>query len=534
MTDKPTFKLKLKSESKEKVKLTLKPKKIYHGPIDIYSISRRELAVNNPLRARQLLFSTQDGEVRSKLRGKIVKKDIPSKSGISPPSALMTLIKTQYAENPSSVLGIIVEYLLRSTKTDSLNYDAIPHNLNLPNIRETAERSEVFTTVLLNTVEQLHILYQGRKPKYDVELGCGHVTGHPDIVVGTHIYEVKWTTQLKKNFTNFLLQLFTYGAMEPKATHIHLVLPAQSTIMTWDLKQWSKRELYLSTLIDLSEQIHKKLSRPNHIHEFQLLSAMLGIGTHIGRQNGQKLCPFVLKQNNPYPTQLFIQGNLSTKVDTLSDCDIAKMNDHVINHKQRIFVHAPYSINLCIPPGNQDDYGVMSLIYNLQVASAAGFLGVIVHTGQLTRGKPDYSMDNMETNIWKVLAYATEECPLLIETPAREGSEQLNDPELLAEFVMRFHKDCPLGTEKQMEKKIGICVDTCHVFSAGHQPMAYLNIMDQCNMNLIRLIHFNDSLYPLGSCKDRHELPGRGEIPWEQLSEFAYECTKRGIPILTE
>jgi sugar phosphate isomerase/epimerase len=141
-------------------------------------------------------------------------------------------------------------------------------------------------------------------------------------------------------------------------------------------------------------------------------------------------------------------------------------------------------------------------------------------------------MENMEANIWSILVNTTSECPLLIETPAREGTEQLNDPEQLSEFVMRFHKDCPLGTRDQMQKRIGICVDTCHVFAAGHQPMEYINSIR--DTNLIRLIHYNDSLFPLNSNRDRHATPGTGEISWGQMSAVIIHAVNYNIPMIVE
>lgn len=523
-------------EEVKKIKVQIRPRKPVVLPdVNITNIDTKLLTVTNPLRTRHLLFGTRDGEVRAKLRGKLPKTNIPDKKSIAPPLALMNLIKkcNPGLNEPSQILGIVVEHLLRS-KCSKLDYTLVPIELNLIELEKTVEKSPSFLNAILETIKQLNILYEGKEPKYDIELGCGHVIGHPDIVVGTHIYEVKWTTQLKKQFSNFMMQLFTYGAMEPNATHLHLVLPAQSTIISWNLKEWGNRELYRSTLLELAQIMHHKHTKPNFVMQYRLLCLTLNIGCHIGRNPGQNLCQFVINQDNDFPTQLFLQGHLSSKVDTITDDELVKMNEHVINYGQRIYVHAPYSINLCMTPGSKDDYGVKSLIYNLQSANTAGFLGVVVHTGKLPKSKPEYSMEYMESNIWKALAYATEECPLLIETPAREGQEQLNDPEELAMFISKFHKDCSLGTKEQMKRKIGMCIDTCHIFSAGHLPMDYLEVIDCFDPGMIKLIHYNDSLYGKGCCKDRHERLGLGEIPCKQMSKFAYICSQRNIPMLTE
>jgi hypothetical protein len=281
--------------------------------------------------------------------------------------------------SPSSILGIIVEHMLRDPAD---NPSDLP--LSIPNLKELVSRPSVsaFMTALTTIIDGLNKLYAEHRPKYDVVLGVGHLVGHPDIVSGTHFFEVKWTTQLKQNYNSFLLQLFCYGAMEPRATHLHLVLPSQSTIMTWDLKSWTKRELFRRTIIDLSEQIHTKFTRPNNFIKFQIVASEVGIGHHIGRKNSkQTLCQLVLEQRNKYPTQLFLSGHATSKTPAgITDADIAIMNDHITRNNQRIYVHAPYLINLCAIPGTQGDYFTKSLAYNLDVAAAIGFLGVVVHT----------------------------------------------------------------------------------------------------------------------------------------------------------
>lgn len=489
------------------------------------------------LRTRQFLFDTSDCEVRAKLRGKLPQTAVPTAQTIAAPSALMTAIREQYdTSKASSILGIIVEHLLRPAAGAEAGTIA---GINMDRV---LTRCPTFVKAITATRDKLQAIYTGTEPKYDVELTVGKLTGHPDIVAGSHIFEVKWTTQLKQNFTNFLLQLFCYAAMDQKATHVHLVLPAQTTIMSWDLSEWSKRALFRQTMITLAEQVHAKFTRPNHFMQFQIVAATVGIGHHIGRKNPrQTLCQLVLEQHNPYPTQLFLSGNNNTSTLHLSDMDIAKMNDHITRNSQSIYVHAPYQINLCATPGTQDNYFTKALSYNLEVSAAIGFRGVVVHTGKLSR--PGYSLEHMEANIWTVLANATVECPLLIETPAREGTEQLNDPEQLAEFVMRFHKDCPLGTKQEMQQKVGICVDTCHVFAAGHQPMDYIQTLAKTfkeaggageGASLIKLIHFNDSLFPFNSNRDRHATPGTGEISWSQLSTVVVYAVIHKIHMVVE
>ena len=326
-----------------------------------------------------------------------------------------------------------------------------------------------------------------------------------------------------------MLQLFCYGALQPRATHLHLVLANQGTIVTWKLSSWKKRELFRETMLKCGEEVYKTFNRPNHRFEFQMLASMTNIGHHVGRKPRQTFRKLIESLNTPYPLQVFLAGNTSTKISCVSDEDVAKISHHIEQTRQVMFFHSPYTINLCAIPGTLDDYFTKSLTYHLQLGKALGFRGVVVHTGKLSR--EGYSLENMEKNIWSVLSEASSICPLLIETPAREGTEQLNDPSELNDFVKKFHIDNPIAPATEMKKLVGICIDTCHVFAAGHMPMDYFSKVDP---GLVRLVHFNDSLLPFNSHMDRHALPGTGEIPWDQLVKVAHHCSANGVPMVIE
>jgi deoxyribonuclease IV len=102
---------------------------------------------------------------------------------------------------------------------------------------------------------------------------------------------------------------------------------------------------------------------------------------------------------------------------------------------------------------------------------------------------------------------ATEGCPLLLETPAGQGSEVLTNSTDFLEFI-----------QAQEQPHLKICVDTCHVFSAGENPHEYIKKVPK---EQLKLIHFNDSKEGQGCCKDRHEFPGLGKVGLEILKEVA-------------
>ena len=129
----------------------------------------------------------------------------------------------------------------------------------------------------------------------------------------------------------------------------------------------------------------------------------------------------------------------------------------------------------------------------------------------------------MYINILSITESATEKCPLLLETDA--GHSILDDPKDLCDF----YNSLP----ESIKKKTAICLDTCHVFSAGYDPLEAFGTFNDNNVP-VKLVHFNDSLYKKGCKKDRHTHIGKGQIGVQKLTEIALYCAPRFIGMLIE
>ena len=81
-----------------------------------------------------------------------------------------------------------------------------------------------------------------------------------------------------------------------------------------------------------------------------------------------------------------------------------------------------------------------------------------------------------------------------------------------------------------IDPRLRICVDTCHVYAAGIDPLTYIKAVEKVNPHVLQLIHLNDSKAPCGSCVDRHEAIGQGHIGMEKMREMIAYCeAKRAI-----
>ena len=132
-------------------------------------------------------------------------------------------------------------------------------------------------------------------------------------------------------------------------------------------------------------------------------------------------------------------------------------------------------------------------------------------------------MANMKANMLEALQHATPSCPILLETPAGQGTEVLRTWADFAGFV------ADIG-----DARLRICIDTCHVFACGHDPLDYLTRTIQAHPSLTKLIHFNDSATACGSCTDRHANIGQGYIGMEKMSSIAHYAVKSSVPMLVE
>ena len=217
------------------------------------------------------------------------------------------------------------------------------------------------------------------------------------------------------------------------------------------------------------------------------------------------------------PYQIFL-GNPQGSRLSISETELQSGRHCIQETGVSLYVHTPYIINLCA----KNEWNVKLLQTNLKYSAQIGCKGVVVHVGKSTKQPLQEALSNMKENILAALDSATRDCPLLLETPAGQGTETLTKQEDFVKFVEDFQ-----------DERIRICIDTCHIFACGHNPIAYLS---NClaKEGLVKLVHYNDSLTPCGSCKDRHALVGTGHIGLEMMTEIAELCKAHSVPMVIE
>jgi deoxyribonuclease-4 len=240
------------------------------------------------------------------------------------------------------------------------------------------------------------------------------------------------------------------------------------------------------------------------------------IGNHVARRGSVANTIRTLPIDRPY--QIFLGNPRGLHASNISDSDLQAAAAEV--GERRIYVHAAYTINLCRPEPPS------LLVRTLEQAVAIGARGVVVHVGKSLGHPPADALTIMRTNILIAAAAATADCPLLLETPAGQGTETLTDADEFFSFTSGIAADC------HSPNVFGTCVDTCHVFAAGHDPVDYTR--RAIASGLLRLVHFNDSAAICGARVDRHAFIGTGHVGAAPLREVATACQAARIDMVVE
>jgi deoxyribonuclease-4 len=308
--------------------------------------------------------------------------------------------------------------------------------------------------------------------------------------------------------------------MDSAVTDLYVVLPLQAEVWHCNLSTWTSREKYRDALNAYAKKILNPAPKADPTptvsqSDVLRLCDTYKIGFHAPKF--KTLLASVQAFPDPRkPYQIFLGSPQSNKF-SVSDGDCAATSAYIGLTNLKVFVHSPYIINLATDAG--DNWNVSLLKRNLECANAIGCKGVVVHVGKSTTQSYAAALDTMRKNMLLCLDSATPACPLLLETPAGQGTEMLKPITEFIEFVASF-----------ADPRLRLCIDTCHVFACGHDPITYINQAG----DLTHLIHYNDSMEACGSCKDRHAIVGTGKIGLEKMTTIAKRCQELNLPMVIE
>jgi len=193
-----------------------------------------------------------------------------------------------------------------------------------------------------------------------------------------------------------------------------------------------------------------------------------------------------------------------------------------------LVAHGSYTMNLCSANLQTRANGLDMLEKDLERMEVLPGNFYNFHPGSHTGQGVEAGISQIADALNKVMHHDLH-TTVLLETMAGKGSEVGGRFEELREIIDRV--DC--------REKLGVCLDTCHVWDAGYDivqdPDGVLQEFDDV-IGLERLfaVHFNDSKNPCGSHKDRHEKLGQGCIGEDALKRLALHPVLAGKPFILE
>ncbi|MEU2234030.1 deoxyribonuclease IV [Streptomyces vietnamensis] len=199
-----------------------------------------------------------------------------------------------------------------------------------------------------------------------------------------------------------------------------------------------------------------------------------------------------------------------------------------------VWVHAPYLINFGSHTEATVEKSVESLRHSLRRGREIGAKGVVVHTGSATGGRPrEVALAQVRERMLPLLDELTHEDDpdLLLESTAGQGFS----------LCSRTWDFGPYFDALDRHPKLGVCLDTCHIFAAGHDlagPHGAAQtldlLVDTVGEGRLKLIHANDSKDVVGAHKDRHANIGAGHIGEEAFEKLLRHPATDGVPLIIE
>jgi deoxyribonuclease IV len=195
-----------------------------------------------------------------------------------------------------------------------------------------------------------------------------------------------------------------------------------------------------------------------------------------------------------------------------------------------VVIHAVYLINPATKDREMRKKSADSLIHALRMGDEIKADGVVLHPGS-TVGEPHEEALPRAGEMVKHALAESDRCRLLLENTAGAGHTLGRSFEELRECI-----DLASG-----EKRLGVCLDSCHMFASGFDIRTADKLgevveqfANSVGIRRLKCLHVNDSMTPLGSNRDRHAIPGEGEIGPRGCAAFLSEPRFEKLPAFFE
>lgn len=256
---------------------------------------------------------------------------------------------------------------------------------------------------------------------------------------------------------------------------------------------------------------------------------MLHIGCHLSSSKGFVAMGKTALSIGADTFQFFTRNPRGGKAKAVDVEDALALQKLCAEHSfAPLLAHAPYTMNPCAADEHLLEFAHMVMENDLAMLEYLPGNMYNFHPGSHVKQGSEVGVSKISAMLNSVL-FPEVHTTVLLETMAGKGSEVGRSFEELASIIDRV----------QLNEKLGICLDTCHVFDGGYDIINDLEgVLEQFDriigLSKLRAIHINDSKNSLGSHKDRHACIGEGNIGLVALSAVTNHPQLKQLPFYLE
>jgi len=235
--------------------------------------------------------------------------------------------------------------------------------------------------------------------------------------------------------------------------------------------------------------------------------------------------------------QIFTRNINRWDTTPIAPADAAAFREAVVAAGlQFVVAHDSYLINPAAADAELRAKSIAGLVEELRRAETLGIPWVVAHPGAAGAQPPATAVKRAAQGIARALTSTRDlTAGILIETTAGQGSCLGATFEEIAQLL------AVIDAKPGLARRVGVCLDTCHVFAAGY-PLFPASALDDTlerfeatiGLERLKLIHANDSKRELGSRVDRHEAIGRGRIGTAAFGLLMRHPSLAHVPIVLE
>ena len=256
---------------------------------------------------------------------------------------------------------------------------------------------------------------------------------------------------------------------------------------------------------------------------------MLTIGCHLSSSKGYLEMAKTAVSINANTFQFFTRNPRGGAAKPIDENDIKEFLSYSKEHGiDKILAHAPYTLNACAADPGIREFAKNTMADDIRRMEYTPGQMYNFHPGSHVKQGAEVGIDLISKQLNEVM-YPEMTTIILLETMSGKGSEVGRNFEEIRAIIDRT----------ELGDRLGVCLDTCHVYDAGYDVVGDLDgVLDEFDkiigIDRLKAIHINDSKNPFESHKDRHEKIGDGFIGEEAFARIINHPQLRELPFYLE